>query len=48
VCVLRIDIPDERLSSLNVPADKAADELRMLAATFNMTPEELDRETRLA
>jgi predicted HTH domain antitoxin len=32
VCVLRIDIPDERLSSLNVPADRAADELRMLAA----------------
>ncbi len=32
MCELIISVPDARLSALNVPAEQAADEVRMLAA----------------
>ena len=32
MCDLTVTVPDERLTALNVPAERAADEVRMLAA----------------
>ncbi|HET6883727.1 MAG TPA: UPF0175 family protein [Pirellulales bacterium] len=83
MCELIVNVPDARLTALNVPPEQAAGELRMLAAVklyelgrlstgaaaefagipkpvflqrlgnygvpvFDMTEEELERETRLA
>jgi predicted HTH domain antitoxin len=32
MCVLTVSVPDERLAALNVPAEQAGNEVRMLAA----------------